>query len=334
MAGSKVSNFAIGDSNIQSVMLTLDKTFKGQHQVSLTNYDTTAESQVAAGSVIEIGGALYKFDSNESITGTPSDGTVYIMAVPSGDSVTCAYTNTAPTWSDSKQGWYGTGATVNNRYLEFEIIKSGSSWIKSLYVPNPKKTYITSNGTWEAPFSKYYQIEMQATGGRGGGVQVVPGDSTIGIASGGGGGCYGRRRIFIPAGQTWTATFSTTSGANLTFSNGSITLSVQNGISATNASPGATNNEFGAGGSASSGMDITIPGSDGGPTVQSGSSSIFSGEGGGSYLSGKVNGKIKSSVRVDGNIGKNYGGGSSGSSGPGTTGAAIPAAGSGIIIIT
>jgi hypothetical protein len=133
MAGSKVSNFATGDSNIQSVMLTLDKTFKGQHQVSLTNYNTTAESQVAAGSVIEIGGALYKFDSNESITGTPSDGTVYIMAVPSGDSVTCAYTNTEPTWSDSKQGWYGTGGTVNNRYLEFVIVKSSSSWSKKIF---------------------------------------------------------------------------------------------------------------------------------------------------------------------------------------------------------
>jgi hypothetical protein len=128
MAGSKVSNFALGDSNIQSVMLTLDKTFKGQHQVSLTNYNTTAESQVAAGSGIEIGGALYKFDSNESITGTPSDGTVYIMAVPSGDSVTCAYTNTAPTWSDSKQGWYGTVGTANNRYLEFVLLLDSTLW--------------------------------------------------------------------------------------------------------------------------------------------------------------------------------------------------------------
>jgi len=141
MAGSKVSNFAIGDSNIQNVMLTLDKTFKGQHQVSLTNYDTTAESQVAAGSVIEIGGALYKFDSNESITGTPSDGTVYIMAVPSGDSVTCAYTNTAPTWSDSKQGWYGTGATANNRYLEFIMTKLSTAYQfkNSLTIDNSKK---------------------------------------------------------------------------------------------------------------------------------------------------------------------------------------------------
>lgn len=128
MAGSKINDYNIGDENIQSVMLTLDKAYKGLHQVSLTNYDTTAESQIAAGSVVECGGALFKFDSNESITGSPSDGTVYIRLVPAGDSVTCAYTNTAPTWSDSKQGWYGTGATVNNRYLEFVIIKTGAIW--------------------------------------------------------------------------------------------------------------------------------------------------------------------------------------------------------------
>jgi len=150
MAGSKVSNFAIGDSNIQSVMLTLDKTFKGQHQVSLTNYDTTAESQVAAGSVIEIGGALYKFDSNESITGSPSDGTVYIMAVPSGDSVTCAYTNTAPTWSDSKQGWYGTGGTANNRYLEFIMTRLSSAYqFKNALVSDNSRRRLSAFGLFK-----------------------------------------------------------------------------------------------------------------------------------------------------------------------------------------
>jgi len=128
MAGSKVNDFSIGDSNIQSVMLTLDKTFKGLHQVSLTNYDNTSESQIAAGSVVENNGALYKFDSNESITGSPSDGTVYIRLVPSGDTITAEYTNTAPTWSDSKQGWYGTGADANKRYLEFVITLNSSTW--------------------------------------------------------------------------------------------------------------------------------------------------------------------------------------------------------------
>ena len=130
MAGSKVNNFSIGDSNIQSVMLTLDKAYKGFHQVSLTNYDNTSESQVAAGSVIENNGGLYKFDSNESISGSPTDGTVYVRVVPSGDSATLEYTNTAPTWSDSKQGWYGTGADANKRYIEFVIIKASSLWNK------------------------------------------------------------------------------------------------------------------------------------------------------------------------------------------------------------
>lgn len=128
MAGSKINDYSIGDSNIQSVMLTLDKAFKGFHQVSLTNYNTTDESAIAAGSVVEVNGALYKFDADESITGSPSDGTVYIYLVPSGDTVTAAYTNDAPIWSDSKQGWYGTGGNANYRYLEFKITKSSAVW--------------------------------------------------------------------------------------------------------------------------------------------------------------------------------------------------------------
>lgn len=127
MSGSKVNDFSIGDSNIQSVMLTLDKTFKGLHQVSLTNYDNTSESQIAAGSVVENNGALYQFTSNEPITGSPSDGTVYIRLVPAGDTITAEYTNTAPTWSDTKQGWYGTGGDANKRYIG-GVTLSGSSW--------------------------------------------------------------------------------------------------------------------------------------------------------------------------------------------------------------
>ena len=127
MSGSKINDYSIGDSNIQSVMLTLDKAFKGFHQVSLTNYNTTSESAIAAGSVVEVNGAFYKFDSDESITGSPSDGTVYIYLVPSCYTVTAAYTNDAPTWSDSKQGWYGTGASANYRYIG-GVTKNSTDW--------------------------------------------------------------------------------------------------------------------------------------------------------------------------------------------------------------
>ena len=133
MAGSKINDYGIGDSNIQSVMLTLDKAFKGQHQVSLTNYDNTSASQIAAGSVVENNGALYQFTSNESITGSPSNGTVYIRLVPSGDTITAEYTNTAPTWSDSKQGWYGTGGDANKRYIEIRLLKDSAAWTKEIF---------------------------------------------------------------------------------------------------------------------------------------------------------------------------------------------------------
>lgn len=129
MSGSKINDYSIGDENIQSVMLTLDKAYKGLHQVSLTNYNNTSASQIAAGSVVENNGALYKFDSNESIAGSPSNGTVYIRLVPNGDTITAEYTNTAPTWSDSKQGWYGTGGDANKRYIEFQLFLSSTQWV-------------------------------------------------------------------------------------------------------------------------------------------------------------------------------------------------------------
>ena len=158
MSGSKINDYAIGDQNIQSVMLTLDKAFKGLHQVSLTNYNTTDESAIAAGSVVEVNGALYKFDSDESITGSPSDGTVYIYLVPSGDTVTAAYTNTAPTWSDSKQGWYGTGGNANYRYLEFILYKLSTVYQKIKFDSRLRKKiyFLATPSSTDSPATNNY----------------------------------------------------------------------------------------------------------------------------------------------------------------------------------
>ena len=82
---------------------------------------------------------MYQFTSNESITGSPSDGTVYIRLVPDGDSITAEYTSTAPTWSDSKQGWYGTGADVNKRYIEFYIFLSSGLYYKTKFMSKLNK---------------------------------------------------------------------------------------------------------------------------------------------------------------------------------------------------
>lgn len=95
---------------------------------SLTNFDSTAEPQIVGN--FEVAGSLGSFASAESITGWSglSNGDVYIKVVPDTGAGTVAaeFTSTAPTWDSVKNGWYGTGASANHRYL-FKLNKTGAS---------------------------------------------------------------------------------------------------------------------------------------------------------------------------------------------------------------
>jgi len=128
MAGSIINTYTQLDTDILALQLTSDANFAGKHTVSLTNYNTTGLPAIAAGSIIEVSGALYEFTSDEAITGSPSNGAVYIQIIPGATTCTAAFTNTAPTWSDAKQGFYGTDAAANYRYLEYKMTKSGTSY--------------------------------------------------------------------------------------------------------------------------------------------------------------------------------------------------------------
>ncbi len=123
MAGTEINLYGIGDVDLTALMNTVDMqrvTFQG---LSLTNYDNTALPAIAAGSLVEVGGTLFKFSVEEAITGwgaIANDTPAYIKLVPAGatpDTVTAEFTDTAPTWSDTKQGWYGTVASANHRYI-------------------------------------------------------------------------------------------------------------------------------------------------------------------------------------------------------------------------
>jgi hypothetical protein len=127
MAGSLINTYTQLDTDILALQLTSDANFVGKHNISLTNYDTTGVPAIAAGSIVECNGALFEFTADEAVTGTPSNGTVYIQIVPSTTTCTAAFTNTAPTWSDAKQGFYGTGGAANYRYLEFEMTRSSAT---------------------------------------------------------------------------------------------------------------------------------------------------------------------------------------------------------------
>lgn len=220
MSGTIINNYGIGDVNFDNLMLTTDAQRIGYHSLTLTEFDTNTVPEIAAGSKIEVNGSLYEFDSNESISGSPSDGDVYIYlsetkgtasgattdatgyaigtttitlasagtgtiivgdrvtfagdtvkyVVMSGDSdvsnggtitiaspglltaipssttaitvytgaVEANFTNVAPTWSDSKQGWYGTGGSSNYRYVNYVMDKSGSNYSEKQEIPFDK----------------------------------------------------------------------------------------------------------------------------------------------------------------------------------------------------
>ncbi len=96
----------------------------GKQAISLTHYDDNLEPQIAAGSVVEIGSALFEFSALESITGwagISNNSDVYIKLTVSGASVTASFTIAAPTWDTAKQGWY-SGA---ERYIAY-LRKDGS----------------------------------------------------------------------------------------------------------------------------------------------------------------------------------------------------------------
>jgi len=96
-------------SQVETDILQLQKQRLGYQGVSLTNFDNDNESQIAAGSKVEVGGALFEFAAPESITGWAGIGNnndVYIKLTVAGVSITASFTTTPSTWSTSKQGFY------------------------------------------------------------------------------------------------------------------------------------------------------------------------------------------------------------------------------------
>ena len=139
MAGAEVNLYGVGDVDLTALMNTVDLQRVNRLALSLTNYDNTALPAIAAGSLAEVAGAWFKFTAEEAITGWAgvAVGAAYIKLVPAGtdpDTVTAEFTDTAPTWSDAKQGWYGTVAAANHRYIATLIkIDAATYAAKNIY---------------------------------------------------------------------------------------------------------------------------------------------------------------------------------------------------------
>ena len=296
MSGSLLSDYGVGDTNFDNMMLSLDGQRVGYSALSLSSFDSDSIAVIEAGGRVEVGGALYKFASDESISttdpytsATVADGTVYIVLRLASGVITASWTATAPVWRADYQGYYKLNTV--DRYVGGCSLTGTTTEFNGKYIYNkqdvypyqdnvPAETYITANGTWTPESSKYYGIWMTGKGGNGS-------DATGAVYAGGGGGALtGYKRIKIEAGTTWTATFSASSGGSLLFTDGSTNLRVQNGFNSI--TPAAYGFFGGLGGYTYTGMDITYKGQTGqfGPIKISTASTYAAGGGGTSFYGG------------------------------------------------
>jgi hypothetical protein len=108
----------LANSQVTTRDTKLEKQAVGFIKLSVTNYDTTSEPQIENGSIVEVAGSLFQYTGDESATGWAgiSNSTACYMRVSeSGGSLSAEYTDTAPTWDGTKQGWYD--ATGSYRYI-------------------------------------------------------------------------------------------------------------------------------------------------------------------------------------------------------------------------
>ena len=133
MACTIVSTPATGAADWTGWITQQGLTDRGFMRVSLTEFATTAASLIGTGSVFELAGSIYSCSDAVAIslaTGTASAAVaVYYVAIPSTGGTTCTFTmdSVAPTWVDTKQGYYASAASTS-RYLGGNYIGTAATY--------------------------------------------------------------------------------------------------------------------------------------------------------------------------------------------------------------
>lgn len=117
MTISIITNFIKGENSLTNFIKSEISFQKGFYAVCFSEMTTNSKPSILINSVIEINGALYEFNSNESISGTPSAGVCYVKCYLSGSYTVADFTNTAPTYDNDRCGYYGSSSTLNHRYI-------------------------------------------------------------------------------------------------------------------------------------------------------------------------------------------------------------------------
>jgi hypothetical protein len=125
--GAPVSTDDYNNQNILLQSLIYHLMNKTLH---LTEWDTLTIPELAENSFIQHGGATFQVkDSDASISGSPSDGRVYIKVERSGDVLTASFVNSASgySWNSVYNGFYHSD---ESQLLPYVLYKDSSDYHK------------------------------------------------------------------------------------------------------------------------------------------------------------------------------------------------------------
>jgi len=94
-------------NSLSDTITAQNKVYKTQADITLSEFDSTAAPQVQAGSIFANNGTLFENDADATPTGYAgiSSSTAFYLYYDESGGV-FIYAETAPVWSDDKQGWY------------------------------------------------------------------------------------------------------------------------------------------------------------------------------------------------------------------------------------
>ena len=137
MAGARVNNYSPSTTDLTSVMGTLDGTRTGYLALSLTNYNSTSRPAIAAGSLVEVAGTLFRFSTEEIISTASVTSTAanmhYIRLVPSSSECSAQFSTTVSVWRDDLQGYYYSTSS-NDRVVGYAYFTGADYIHKNIYV--------------------------------------------------------------------------------------------------------------------------------------------------------------------------------------------------------
>ena len=147
-----ITQLNTADFDYAMMLSVINLSYKTQADISITNYDNDTAPQVTAGSIFVNNGAQFENTTLATPTGYAglTNSTIFYLYYDESGGV-FIFSNTAPTFSDAKQGWYN-----GNDRAFFEMFKDSGGTLyqrkrifeKQLQQPIALSTKIIEIGDW------------------------------------------------------------------------------------------------------------------------------------------------------------------------------------------